>query len=232
MYNCLIIDDDELDRLTISLLLKKFPDFNIVHCCSSIASAKYFIENGTIDVIFTDINMPEISGLDFRKQNLNIPVCVFITSYPEFALESYETNTFDYLTKPVSLLRLTDTVDKIKSFFEVKAKASSFESAIGSDIVFIKEGRNHTKIKLHDIIYLEALKDYTILTSVQKKHFVLKGLGKLLEEDTYKSFVRVHRGFAVQKHYIKHINSREIVLKNNVSIPIGKFYRENIESML
>lgn len=111
---------------------------------------------------------------------------------------------------------------------EIKLKASLFEASIGGDTIYIKEGHEQTKVKLHEILYLEALKDYTLIITDKKRHCVLSSIGNLLKEDHFQSFIRIHRSFAVQKQFIQKINSTEIILNNNISIPVGRSYKENL----
>jgi DNA-binding LytR/AlgR family response regulator len=111
---------------------------------------------------------------------------------------------------------------------ELKHKAQLFESAIGGDVIYIKEGHTETKVKLHDIIYLEALKDYTKIVTTTKKHCVLSTIGNLLKENHFQSFVRIHRSYAVQKNYIDKKMTNELLLNNGVLIPIGRSYKENL----
>lgn len=176
--------------------------------------------------------MPNLSGLDFRKKTLEIPVCIFITAHPEHAVESFELETLDFIVKPVKLNRFSQTMSRIEEFMEIKLKAQLFESSIGGDTIYIKEGHKQTKVKLHDILYLEALKDYTLVVTNQKRHCVLSSIGNLLKENHFQSFIRIHRSFAVQKQFIQKISSNEIELKNNISIPIGRNYKENLNFVL
>ncbi|MGX7667518.1 LytR/AlgR family response regulator transcription factor [Flavobacterium pedocola] len=226
--NCIIIDDDEIDRLTVVSLAKKFPVLHIAGVFESAEEALPAIENEEIDVLFLDIDMPNLSGMDFRKKTIHIPVCVFITSHPEHAVKSFELETLDFIVKPVKLDRFSQTMSRIEEFMEIKHKASLFEASIGGDTVYIKEGHQQTKVKLHDILYLEALKDYTLIVTSQKRHCVLSSIGTLLKESHFQSFVRIHRSFAVQKQYVKKIGAQEIELNNNVMIPIGRSYKDNL----
>lgn len=227
-FNCVIVDDDEIDRLTVLSYAKKFPNLNILGCFDSSEKALQLIENKPIDILFLDIDMPGLSGIELRKKLLEIPVCIFITAHPEHAVESFEFDTLDFIVKPIKLDRFTQTMRRIEEFLEIKYKAELFESSIGGDTIYIKEGHQQTKVKLHDILYLEALKDYTLLVTNQKKHCVLSSIGNLLKEDHFQSFIRIHRSYAVQKQYIEKIKTHEILLKNNVSIPVGRSYKENL----
>ncbi|MEP7095885.1 MAG: LytTR family DNA-binding domain-containing protein, partial [Flavobacterium sp.] len=172
-YNCIIIDDDEIDRLTVVSYVKKFPSLNIVGVFDNAEKALAVIEKENIDVLFLDIDMPVINGLEFRKKMIEIPVCIYITAHPEHAVESFQLDTLDFIVKPIKLGRFTYTVSRIEDYMELKLKAKLFESSIGGDTIYIKEGYEQTKIKLHDIMYLEALKDYTKIVTSNKRHCVL-----------------------------------------------------------
>jgi len=121
---------------------------------------------------------------------------------------------------------------RIGDYMELKLKASLFESSIGGDVIYIKEGHEQTKVKLHDILYLEALKDYTKIVTSNKRHCVLSNIGTLLKDENFNSFIRIHRSYAVQKQYIKKILTNEVLLNNDISIPIGRSYKENLSTLL
>ena len=227
-YTCIIIDDDEIDRLTVLSFAKKFPLLDILGVFKSAEEAVLFIEKEKVDILFLDIDMPGLNGIEFRKKALEIPVCIFITAHPEHAVESFEIETLDFIVKPLKLDRFAQTVSRIEEFMEIKLKASLFEASIGGDTIYIKEGHEQTKVKLHEILYLEALKDYTLIITDKKRHCVLSSIGNLLKEDHFQSFIRIHRSFAVQKQFIQKINSTEIILNNNISIPVGRSYKENL----
>ncbi len=227
-YSCIIVDDDEIDRLTVLSFAKKFPILDILGVFDSAEDALLFIEEKKVDILFLDIDMPDLNGIEFRKQALEIPVCVFITAHPEHAVESFQIETLDFIVKPLKLDRFTQTVNRIEEFMEIKLKASLFEASIGGDTIYIKEGHDQTKVKLHEILYLEALKDYTLIITDKKRHCVLSSIGNLLKEDHFQSFIRIHRSYAVQKQFIQKMNSTEIILNNNVTIPVGRSYKENL----
>jgi two-component system LytT family response regulator len=231
-FTCIIIDDDEIDRLTVLSYVKKFPFLNVLGAFDSAEAAIPTIEKEKTDILFLDIDMPGLNGLDFRKQTLNIPVCVYITAHPEHAVESFELETLDFIVKPLKLDRFSQSIKRIEEFMEIKLKATLFESSIGGDTIYIKEGHEQTKVKLHDILYLEALKDYTLVVTSQKRHCVLSSIGTLLKESHFQSFIRIHRSFAVQKQFIQKIGSQEIILNNDVIIPVGRSYKDNLVSIL
>ena len=226
--NCIIVDDNEIDRLTVLSFAKRFPNLTIIGSFADSTEALLAIENNKIDILFLDIDMPGISGVELRKKANQVPACIFITSHPEFAVESFELDTLDFIVKPLKFDRFEQTIRRITDFFDIKNKATLFESSIGGDVIYIKEGHEQTKVKLHEILYLEALKDYTLIITPQKRHCVLSSIGTLLKENHFQSFIRIHRSFAVQKQFIHKINTQEIILNNNISIPIGRSYKDNL----
>lgn len=229
MYRCIIVDDHEIDRLTVAHYAKYFPELKIVKSFSNSKEAEMFLEKEKIDVVFLDIDMPGISGIELRKKIMNIPACIFITSHPTYAVESFELEALDYIIKPLKIDRFAKTVEKINLFLDIKAKSQLYETSIGGDTIFLKEGRKHSKVRLHEIMYLEALKDYTLVVTPKKKYCVLSGIGKLLNEEYFKSFIRIHKGFAVQKQFIEEFDGQRVILSGQIAIPIGKTYKENLD---
>ena len=227
-FNCIIIDDDEIDRLTVLSYVKRFSNLNIVGVFESAENALQILDKQEITVLFLDIDMPSLNGLEFRKKAMNVPVCIYITAHPEHAVESFEIDTLDFIVKPIKKDRFIQAIGRIQDYMELKHKAQLFESAIGGDVIYIKEGHTETKVKLHDIIYLEALKDYTKIVTTTKKHCVLSTIGNLLKENHFQSFVRIHRSYAVQKNYIDKKMTNELLLNNGTIIPIGRSYKDTL----
>ena len=230
--NAVIVDDDEIDRLTVLSFAKKFPVLTVIGAYSCAEEALEIIANNKIDVLYLDIDLPGLSGVDLRKSAKDVPACIFITSHPEFAVESFELDTLDFIIKPIKFGRFENAIKRIEEFMEIRQKADLFESSIGGDIIYIKEGNEQTKVKLHDILYIEALKDYSLVITSQKRHCVLSSIGNLLKEFDFKSFIRVHRSFAVQKQFVQKINSHEIILNNECVIPIGRSYKDNLNLLI
>ena len=230
--NCIIIDDDEIDRLTVVSFAKKFPSLQILGVFADAEDALPLLANETIDILFLDIDMPELSGLEFRKIAADVPVCIFITAHPEHAVESFQLDTLDFIVKPVKMERFKQTMVRIEDYMELRLKASLFEASLGGDVIYIKEGHEQAKVKLHDILYLEALKDYTKIVTQNKRHCVLSNIGTLLKATDFNSFIRIHRSYAVQKQYIKKILTHEVQLNNDVLIPIGRSYKENLNNLI
>ena len=231
-YTCIIADDNELDRLTLISYVRRYAFIRIAGSFESSALALAFAQKAEPpDVLFLDIDMPGMSGLDLRKQLQGIPACIFVTSHPEFALESFEMSALDYLIKPLKSDRFEKAMRRLEHFLEIHFKAELLDYTLGEDTLFIKDGHHHVKLQLHKIIYLEALKDYTGIITSSKKYCVLTPLSSLLKEKAFQSFIRIHRSYAIQKHYIKEISAREVTMFD-VSLPIGRSYRESVEKLI
>ena len=227
-FDCIIVDDDEMDRLVVLSYAKRFSMLNVVGVFDSSEKALPFLEANTIDVAFLDIEMDGASGLELRRKALEVPVCVFISSHSESAAETFELQTLDFIVKPFKFPRFEQMMKRLEEFMEIRTKASLFESTLGGDTVYVKTGHDQIKIKLHEILYLEALKNYTILVTENKRHCVLSNLGEILQEEKFHSFIRIHRSYAVQKQFIQKIGSQEIELKNNIYIPVGRSFKDNL----
>jgi two-component system, LytTR family, response regulator len=229
--NCVVVDDDELDNLTVVSFIQKHEILNLVKSYSSSEEALREIQTSEVDVLFLDIDMPQISGLELARRLLDIPVCIFITSFPEHAVEGFELDALDFIVKPIKADRFAQTISRIESYISLREKAANFERSIDSKIIFIKEGNHQVKLNVKDVLYLEALKDYTLIITSEKRHCVLGGLGAFLRMEEFQSFRRVHRSFAVQRQSIVEIGVNELVLFNQKKIPVGRSYKGIIQSM-
>ena len=230
IYKTLIIDDNEIDRLSVQLILKNYPFLNIVGVYESADEALPFINND-IDVLLLDIDMDGINGLDFRRKIGNEQTCIFITAYPDYAIESFELAALDFIVKPLQKDRFDTAMERLQQYLTIKHKADLFDYSLGGDSFFIKDGNEQIKIKLHEVLYLEALKDYTRIVTTTKKYCVLGMLGNLLEKLAFQSFIRIHRSYAVQKNFVEKITSQAVFIQN-ITLPIGRSFRESLNQLI
>lgn len=229
---CILVDDDEIARLGITYYIRKSGKFDLVGTFSNATDALDFLENETVDVLFLDVDMPHISGFDLRKKMMNVPVCVFISAYPNYALDSFGLNALDFIQKPVKAERFDLAVQKVLNHIELHRKAEQFDAHFAGDSVIIKDKQGQVKVKLYDILYLEALKNYTQIVTPEKEYSVLGAFSSILEKESFTAFIRIHKSFAVQKHFVKKILSNEVVLENDTVIPVGRSYKDNLKILL
>jgi two-component system, LytTR family, response regulator len=224
----MVVDDDEIDRLTVLSFLTEYPFIDVVGVFDSPVKALTAAHNAPPDVLFLDIDMPEMSGLELRKQLLHIPCCIFVTAYPDYALEGFEMAALDFLVKPFSSERFDNAMKRLKEYSDIRHKSALLDHALGADTIFIKDGYNQVKLQLHEIIYLEALKDYTGIVTAGRKYAVLLPLGSLLKEKGFSSFIRIHRSYAVQRHFIDKISSGEVQV-GDIALPVGRSYKNSLD---
>ena len=227
-YSCFIVDDDEIDRLTTQSFCKRYPFLDIAGVFSAAAGALEAAAKTPPDVLFLDIDMEGMSGLELRERLEHIPACIFITSYPDYAVESFEKAALDFLVKPLKADRFAKAMDRLQQYLSVQHKAALLDHTLGADTVFIKDGHEQVKIALHEIVYLEALKDYTGIITAHKKYCVLSTLGGLLEQQAFKMFVRIHRSYAVQKNFVERVTAREVIV-NSIALPLGRSYKDALD---
>jgi len=225
--SCLVVDDDEVDLHTIIAFLEDYPFFEVAGCYDSAAAGLAAAQKKAPDALFLDIDMPGMNGLELREQLLHIPVCIFITSYPDYALESYEMAALDFLVKPFSPERFAKTAARLQDYFTIRQKAELLNHTLGADTIFIKDGTKQVKLQLHEIIYFEALNNYTSIVTTSRKYAVLSTLGNLLKEEAFSNFIRIHRSFAVQKHFIEKIRPGEVLVRN-IALPVGRNYKDSL----
>ena len=226
-FTCIVVDDDEVDMLTTVSFLEDYAFLEITGRYNSSSVALTAAQKSPPDVLFLDIDMPGMNGLQLREQLKDIPACIFITSYPEYALESFEMATLDFLVKPFSHERFVKTIERLKEYLTIRQKADLLNHTLGADTIFIKDGPNQVKLHLHEIIYLEALNNYTSIVTQGRKHTVLSTLSNLIKEKAFNNFIRIHRSYAVQKHFIKRISSGEVMV-GNIALPVGRSYKDSL----
>lgn len=227
---CIVVDDDDVDRMTANAFIEEFSFMEVIGAYSSPAAALAAAEKKMPDALFLDIDMPGMSGIELRRQLLRVPACIFITSYPDYAVEGFETAALDFLIKPFTAGRFAKTMERLQQYIDTHKKAELLAHTIGADTVFIKEGHGQVKLQVHEIIYLEALKNYTRIVTADKKYTILTPLGTLIQQKSFNNFIRIHRSYAVQKHFIEKINSGE-VLVNRIVLPVGRMYKNALKEI-
>lgn len=228
--SCIIVDDDEVDRLATLSLVRKYSFLKTEGVYASAESALEAMTTVQPNVIFLDIDMPGLSGLELREKLMHIPACIFITAYPDYAVESFEKDALDFLVKPVKIDRFEKTMVRLENYLVLRDKASLFDGAQAGDAIFIKEGHERIKIHIYEVLYLEGLKDYTRIVTNSKKYCVLSSLGNLLKEQPFQNFLRIHRSYAVQKSHITKVTASSVMV-DGFDIPIGRTYKDVISRL-
>jgi two-component system LytT family response regulator len=221
----LIADDQEIDRLNIEAQASAFPFLHKIAACSHPLEALEFITRFEPDIIFVDIEMPDMTGLELvRIAGAKVPAPVFITSHPEFALESYEIEAFDYLLKPINGERFEKCALRLRDFFQLRDSAFAFEKEQETGCIIIKQGHDKYKLLLQEIIYLEAMKDYIAIVTPAKKYLVLGTISSMQDKLPPEKFARIHRSYIVNTGKIQAWKGNKILI-DNYELPVGKLYK-------
>lgn len=226
----MVVDDSMVDRKTAISFLMDYPFINITGEFNSPTEALQAAALNPPDALFLDIDMPEMTGLQLRAQLMDIPACIFITSYPDYAVDGFEMAALDFLVKPYSEDRFTKTISRLLEYLTIRGKATSVIHTMEKESIFIKDGHSQIKLPLQDILYLEALKDYTGVITAQKKYLVSSPLGSLIKEKTFNGFIRIHRSYAVQKKQVLKIMPSQILI-NNITLPVGRAFKNALRDI-
>ncbi len=226
MMRCLIVDDEPLAQQVIEEFAGRIPFLSVVAKCSNASEAAEILRKIEIDLIFLDIHMPRISGLDFIASVKNPPQFILVTAYSEHALQGFNVNATDYLMKPVPFDRFLKSVNKAHELFTLRKNLGITESLIEQKYILVKSGYQTIKIVLDTVLYIEGLKDYVKIHTEGKKPVLslltMKGLSETLPDD---KFMRVHKSFIIAMDRISSL-SRSRVMISDRWIPVGENYRE------
>ena len=224
MIRCIIIEDEPLAQDVIKNHLQQSGRLNLVGTYRNALEAKEAIEKEEIDLIFLDIQLPGMTGLNFLRSLVNPPLVVFTTSYPEYALESYEFNVIDYLLKPISYERFSKTIDKIIDGKIFKTAAGEIKP-INREYIFIRSNGKFFRISFSDIIYIEGMKDYLKIHTTDHTIITHQTMGEMENILPPGQFIRIQKSYIVSTAQIKAVSGNSVDMGRAV-LPIGLNYKE------
>jgi len=228
-YTCLIVDDEQLARKLLEEFVAKVPMLELRGMCKNPMEAMEIIKSEPIDIMFLDIQMPELTGVEFMKSLNQKPATIFTTAYSEYALEGYQLDVIDYLVKPFPFERFLKAVNKAIDFIDLKRNAQHSDTRIAEDADFVLLHADHKiyKVKLKDIKYIEGLKEYVSYYTSEKRIIVLQSLKSIEESLPSDKFIRVHRSYIVPIDKIKSLDGNQVQIGDKL-IPIGRSYKEDV----
>ncbi|MEM1324977.1 MAG: LytTR family DNA-binding domain-containing protein [Bacteroidota bacterium] len=230
--NALIIDDEPLAHLVLLEYAKDLPFLNIVGQCHLATEALTFLEQEQVDLIFLDINMPKLKGLDFLRTLAKPPLVIVTSAYEEYALESYELSVCDYLLKPFRYDRFLKAVNQAKARYMTSSPSvSAIQEDKKDDSFFIKSDKRTIQIRYEEIYFLESYGNYVKIWLHDQFHLTPQTLSSF-EAKLPSTFYRIHKSFIVQLPYIDYIEGNQVMMKNEKSLPIGKSYRAGFKALL
>lgn len=229
--NCLIVDDEYMARLLLEEYVRKVPQLNLVGTCENALEAFHRLKTESVDVLFLDIQMPHLNGLDFVQTLQQKPAIVFTTAYSEHAVEGFRLNAVDYLLKPFSFERFVQAVSKAADFvrFRQQPKANVTETpSTTSEHFFVKSDGKLVKVRYEDILYIEGLKEYVSIYTTDKQRIItlqsIKNLETLLPTP---HFLRIHKSYIIQLEFLEAIVGNQVEIQQKL-LPIGATYKEEL----
>lgn len=230
ILNCLIVDDEPLAQQVIETYITKLPSLVLKQKCSNAMEAFEALQQYDIDVMFLDVQMPVITGIDFLRTLKNPPQIILTTAYPNFALEGFELNVADYLLKPISFERFLKAVNKIIEKPTPQTVVSQ-EATAQAEYFFVKEDSKLVRINFRDIEYIECMKDYAKIFTKQRMivtHHTMKKFEEVLPKDL---FLRVHKSYIVAMPAIQSVYGNTIEI-TKAKIPIGAMYKDELMKII
>lgn len=221
--NCIIIEDQPPAQRILKKFIEDLGTLDLQATFSDAIQALKFLQSQKVELIFLDVHLPKLSGLDFLKSLAHPPHIILTTAFPDYALESYDLNVIDYLLKPFSFQRFVKAVAKVPNIQEGKEPE---EGALTSKEIFIKSGYEHIKVSVSDILFIKSDSDYTEIHLAHKKLLSQESLrywGSSLGE---KQFTRVHKSFLISTSWVEKVAGNQIYLKGGSIVPIGRAYKE------
>ncbi len=230
MINVLIVDDEPLAQDVLETYVEKLPELHLAGKCGNALEANEMLKKNQIDLILLDIQMPQLTGIDFLKTLTNPPKVIFTTAYPNYALEGFELNAVDYLLKPISLERFIKAINKVLEQTNLGEEANK-NADTHSEYIFVKADKKLVKVNFNEVIYIEGLKDYVIIRMNDNRVITLQTMKSLEAKLPSHIFRRIHRSYIVNLNKINAIvgNMVEVIEKGQAKhIPIGKNYRDEL----
>lgn len=224
--NCIIVDDEPLARAEMRSLIAEISSMDVLGEFSNAPSALEFLKDNEVDLIFLDIEMPMVTGLEFVEMLPKKSLIIFTTAYSQYALKSYELEAVDYLLKPIDPQRLKKAIDKAVLYTELLSK-DTVKNTVESntaDFLFIKAERRFYKISFSDIKFIEGLKDYVVIYTKQQKLITAMNLKTIHQKISGETFIRVSKSYVVNMNFIDSFDNHNIYIEDS-EIPLGEVYR-------
>jgi DNA-binding LytR/AlgR family response regulator len=221
---CIIVDDEPVARRILEGYLTELEDFDLVASCSNALEASEVLNQKDIDLMFLDIEMPKLKGLDFIRILPVAPTVIITTAHREFALDSFELEVLDYLLKPISFDRFFKACLRYKKMFGSAPKDQD------RDFLYAKSNRKMAKIRITDILYIEGMSNYVRVICQNNTYTVYTSLSSLLE-DLPEAFLRIHKSYIINKNKVAFFSKEQVEI-NKVQLPIGKTYQQEVAEKL
>jgi len=229
--NCIALDDEPLALDIIEAYVKKHPELNLIARCNNADEASKVLNSQHIDLMFLDIQMPGVTGLNFVRSLKNKPLFMFTTAYSEYAIDGFELDAIDYLLKPIAYDRFEKAIEKAKEYYTIKNNSGLTESDLENDFIFVKANQQLIKLAYGEILYVEAFADYVKIFLNDRKIVTLQTMKKMEAKLPSDIFSRVHRSFIVNRKAVQSF-STSVCEVNGEKIPVGKNYKNDFIKLM
>ena len=230
--NCIIVDDEPLAREVLEQFIKKVPFLNLKALCGDAFQAMALLKNNKIDLIFLDIQMPDLSGMQMYQSLQNKPQVIFTTAYSDYAIEGFEVAATDYLLKPFTFERFLKAAAKAYDKFNAEPIDDvSRKDHNTNDFLFVKDGTKTVKIHLKNILFMEGMKDYIRIHTSERAITTLMPMQTMLDKLDPRLFVRVHRSYIISIAKIDSIERNRIII-GDTWIPVGNYYKASFKGIM
>ncbi|MCD7900433.1 MAG: LytTR family DNA-binding domain-containing protein [Bacteroides sp.] len=228
--NCIIVDDEPLARRAIEILIQETNQLHLVGIFNSASAASAFMNENPVDLVFLDIQMPKVTGLEFARTISDSTLIVFTTAYTEYAAESYDIDAIDYLVKPIESARFRKAVNKALAYHTLLLgdKKDNIE-VVEEDYLFVKSDRKYFKVEYQDILFIEGLKDYSIIQVGTQRIITRINLKNILELLPDTLFMRVSKSYIINTRHINAFDNNSVYIKEH-ELMIGNGYRDEFIS--
>ncbi|MBN2638497.1 MAG: response regulator transcription factor [Bacteroidales bacterium] len=226
--NCLIVDDEPLAREILETFAVKVPQLKVVASCQNGFEALQVLQTESVDLIFLDIQMPDLSGIQLYSSLSKKPLVIFTTAYSNYAVTGFELDALDYLVKPFSFERFLKSVNKALA---ANVKQPDKYKSFHQDFMFVKDGTKLVKVNYDEILYLEGMKDYVKIVMKNKHLLTLISMQQMADKLPVHSFVRIHRSYIVSLSKIDKVEKNRVVIDSKW-LPVGNSYKETLYEML
>lgn len=236
---CIVIDDEPIARQYLSDYVRKMPQLHMLTSFGKALDAYDLIESGEVDLVYLDIEMPGIKGIDFIQTLQKKPYIILTTAYSEYALQGYELDVVDYLLKPISFERFVKATNKVIRNVAILSRTKELipplehdsGNSLARDFIFVKSGYKSVKVNIDDILYIESMKEYVLIHTGKKKYTKLDRMKNMESQLSDQGFIRIHRSYIVPVNKIHSVYGNMVEVSGD-ELPIGRSYKDTVYHVL
>ncbi|MPS73194.1 MAG: response regulator transcription factor [Chryseobacterium sp.] len=229
--NCIIVDDEELAHHVIEEYISRIPFLNLVANCYDIQETIQVLKNNTVDLIFLDINLPNISGIEFLKSYNKLPNVIITTAYDNCAIQGFEMDVIDYLLKPFSFERFLKAAYKSFDLYNNIKILQENDNVMKNAFIFVRSNNEDVKLNLNEIIRINALKDYIVIYTNTRKLIVHQTMKSIMEKINFENFIRVHNSHIISLQHLQSVGKNSLMIGDE-RIPVSEKYKTYLSGIV